>query len=134
MKQEYNKKVIIIDNKLYDLQEIKSVGAYNKLKETSEKAFCEELKIKNEIEERALKEKTRKEKEQKLATYYDKARLLALLAFIFNAIELGFIEDEDLYNECENVVSNLCDPTNIILENYEKIREYFTRYYGELEL
>ena len=44
MKQEYNKKVIIIDNKLYDLQEIKSVSAYNKLKETSEKAFYEELK------------------------------------------------------------------------------------------
>ena len=135
-KEPFIKKVVVIDNCLYELKEIKSVKEYNDLKAISEKAFYDKLKLDSEIKEKELREKEAREKSQKLNAYYDKSRLFALLNALFTAIEYGFIEEEEnLFEECESAFRDL-ENENVrnILGNYDLVRKYWNRYYGELDL
>ena len=134
-KEPYIKKIVVIDNHLYDVKEIKSASEYNNIKTISESKRQEEEKILAEKNNRILEEKNRSSKEAKYNAYYSKTNLLVVINTIFNSIEYGFIEDNGVFEECENALKDI-RVLNVeeILENYELLRKEFENIFGEFYL
>lgn len=133
MGKEYNKKLIIIDNIAYELQEIRSVSEYNNIKKLSEEAKALKL-INSSIaeNERMLIEK-QKELQIKKEKYYSKTNLLTLISILFSEIEYGFIEDDGIFEECQEALKLFpSQTTEEIISQFDLVKKEYIKYFGEL--
>lgn len=69
----------------------------------------------------------------KYNAYYSREHLLLVINILLTQIDLGIIENENLYKSCVNCLNDISDNCNVenLLKEYKTIKEYFVKYLGE---